>query len=167
MKFQSDTNIAYQCINKYKRTAYLYFPLFLLLSVIISLMSYHEYHNINYLIFAIVAEIFLFYRFLIVALRKGLFLINRLVDNIIINENEIRLQTYSVEMFLQLFKRESLTVVANRNQIKIELSRMSFVFDPKYTKNLYILIYAGEKYLLAENFFDQFQEIKTELGISE
>jgi len=64
-----------------------------------------------------------------------------------------------------LFVFDPIRVIADKNKLEFALSELKYGFDlhQEYTKRIYIVRYELDEYLLAENFFEQFELIKTEL----
>ncbi len=129
------------------------------------LVNYHKYNDsIPIIIFSIVIlfTILMFIR----PVKNDCNLINRMINEIEINDNEIDFQTFPIAMFFNLINKESMYVKAERNNIRFKLSDGTYSFNKKYTKNIYLLIYAGDEYLVPENFYENFELLKSKLESS-
>jgi len=64
---------------------------------------------------------------------------------------------------IYLFGKVPQEISADLNLVQFSLSTAKFGLNKNLTGDIYYLIYEGEEYLLAENFFDDFQTMKAML----
>jgi hypothetical protein len=164
MIFESNSQTVYECIKKYKRSAYFYLPLYVIIAAFMVMSSYQNPNDKFFTLFLFVALIILFFRLPFHALNVGVDFINRIIVKIEVDNNQVAFQTSEVSIFSNLIRKEPISIIAKRDLIKITQSQINYPFDKEITKQIYILIYAGDEYLLAENFFYEFQRIIAELG---
>jgi hypothetical protein len=90
-------------------------------------------------------------------------LLNKLIDNIEITSGTIHIRTFPSSI-LYILKKKPLKVDMSSNEVEIRSSDINYGLDRKYTADIYVLSYAGDEYLLAEKFFDEFDKLKIALN---
>jgi len=165
MKFHSKIDIPQKCISKYRISAFAYDLLFLAMGTFSVLYANHKSQGPLVVILFAALVIFVFFRILLYSSKRGIYLINRLIEEVEIRENEVIFQTFKSTYLFNLFVFDPIRVIADKNKLEFALSELKYGFDlhQEYTKRIYIVRYELDEYLLAENFFEQFELIKTEL----
>ena len=91
-------------------------------------------------------------------------MMNSTVDTIEINADYINLQTFRSSILLNLITKQAI-IIENipRKLVQFNLAQVKYGYDKRYTGEIYLLNYAGNVYLLPENFYSDFSELKTVL----
>jgi hypothetical protein len=162
MIFKAKLEIATSCFRKFKMNDF-----FALLFVIAftSLEILYRYHKDSFSMASLfytalcLGVLFMFLRFIY----GGTLLINKTINKIEIDTTQIIFQTFDSSFLFNVIKKQPIDINVPRNVVQFVLSTKKYGFDKKYTGGMYLLVYAGDEYLIAENFFDNFSELKASL----
>lgn len=166
MKFQADHSIVKKYITKYKNYIYFLSPLIFLYGFGTFLLYLHRVNlnnilNVIITIFVVPLSLLAIIQF-VRSIKNNCTNINRMIGEIEINSKEIEFKTLQISMFLKLINKEPLYAKDQQDRMSFELSETQSV-DKTYTGKIYSLIYAGDEYLIPENFFNDFESLKSQL----
>lgn len=85
---------------------------------------------------------------------------NTSINRIEVGNEMISIQTFDATVFMGLIKKDPIKIEIPRNLAQFILAKKKFGFPKKYTGDIYLLLYAGDEYLIESNFFDNFSELK-------
>ncbi len=166
MRFQASRNIANKCIITYKKYAYFISAFFSIFIFFTCLIQYKKYPD-GLTIVILAGVTFLLTLMYIRSVKNDCILINKMIDLIDINETSISLQTFPVSMFLNIINMQPINLLMKRNEVSLKLSNNKYAFNKKYTNNIYLLIYAGDSYLIPEKFYNDFETLKYKIENSD
>ena len=123
--------------------------------------SYYTDSMLLYVLIIIALFTFYCYAVLVGArndFRRG----NLTVDELVIDADNVKIKTFSFS-FLKIVSKPVIEVVAERNLIEFYISPKRYSFKESIVGSVYILSYAGDKFLVCEKFFINFELLKESL----
>jgi hypothetical protein len=137
----------------------------MILFLIGELLAYHRRNApISTFIDTMVAVgVFLLYLRVIVGVAS---MMNRVVKKISIEADAVHFETFDSSVIFHLIRKDAQIVDTFRGNFEFTLAKLDYKFDKDYTGDIYVLDYAGTHYLLPENFYTDFYELKAELSRS-
>jgi hypothetical protein len=162
MQFRALDNYAISLINYYRNSIWINILMVLISGGFGILLTYHN-NGLSIAIAIAIAMIFIFYRIAIIRFIEQGKLLNHFVYEINIEQDKISLVTLGFSAFMGMMKKQPLS-----RDFKYEGARLKKAND-KYGNNkrngtVYLLIYKGEEFAIAEKFFNDFEELIAKLG---
>ena len=167
MTFKSKQEIFIRCQNKYRINCLLLDFLLLSFGTLVVIVRSHGIKNF-FVVSLFVVIVLYYFISMLKANKKGFYLLSRLINIIDINGNQITVTTFDSSFYFNLSNYDAIEKTVNRELLQFRPSDANYGFDSKgkFTKRIFILTYDGDEYLLAEEFFEEFNRIRSALGIS-
>ena len=160
MIFQSKPAMTRACLKKFRRTE-LSCTVFVFIYIGFEIACvFQERDSTKSLLYTAFCTfiLFLFLRFVY----SRTILANKIIDRIQIDSGSLRIQTFSSSM-LYIIRKEPMVLDMSSADIEVRSSDLKYGIDRKWAGKIYPLNYLGDEFLLPENFFDHFAELKTAL----
>jgi hypothetical protein len=129
--------------------------------VVIFVAAYHKL-GLKGLAFMLIGFAVLFYRNFIRPLLTNTNLFNHLVNRIEFGDDEISISTIGVKFYWGLTKRAPMSLTMKREEMRVKLAN-EYYGKAEYTGKIYLLMYKDHEFLLAENFFEDFESLKAQM----